>query len=376
MQFDIKEAADKGITVGVVGKRWSGKSTLLKKAIASLQSVAVSYDERIYKKKFPFRTVVCSTQDTWISDYKSSKRTLGIHHSEIAFNKNSYYYTKGAIRFALTILEDIPSRIRTPTARDSFEVMLESLISRSRKKGSENVFVFVSQFLSLIPEDVLPEISYYVFMQKGFSESHFRKKFPRQVCTNIRKTLETLGVHDYIVFDSNNYRISKPVSSYDVEPLVKCLCGEGYNGVEFDKSSISNGKVDSIRARVIRYHREHKKITVARIARELHLDPNYVSKIIWSGKSVGLVEQTKKKVSKFDKAVRKIRKNPLITDEELAKAVSSTVDSANVMKNKIFRRGLVSKEPLLQVRKEQSEKRIKEVEQFMKANSPWKVSER
>ena len=292
MSFDIYKSANEGVTVAIVGHRGSGKTTLIRHTIEALQRNAVNYNVQIYGKTFPFQTVVCCLQDTWEDDYKPYARKLGIRHSLVSFKKGKYYYTKQKIAHSLVILEDIPARINNPKSRKSFETMLKSLLSRSRRKRSSNVFIFVSQYLSVIPQDIIPEISHFVFMERGFNRSTLEEAFPKHICRKIAKHAYELTKYEYFIFDAERKIITRPYSTKQPIALVNALCLNGNVGeitLEAETEQPQTINVNTKKARILAYLRKHPFADTYEIAKKLGVDPQYVINVRAQAKKMGIL---------------------------------------------------------------------------------------
>jgi len=360
-KFDIKETAKKGIIVAIVGKAESGKTTLVRNLIAGLQKSAVDYQHSAYGKTFPFGTVICCLNDTWADDYENYKKELGLRHSLVSFAHGRYYYTRSAIRDALVVLEDIPSRIRTHKSEKAFEVMLKSIVSRRRRSTSGYVFIFVSQYLSLIPVDIIPEVDFFVFMQRGCSVSALREAFPSDVCNSVQKYLNVLSKHDYIVFNAERRILTAPTDTYNPELLLSALCGVSSGlGIVVEKGK-RDVKIGTKKDQIIRYAREHPDADYEEITLRLGFkNIAYTGKVLWQARKENLLMDLGRD-TKQTKLLKLLEKNPDAPLDELASAIDSTIDSVNVMKRNLIKQGLLSQEVLIEARRKKLLEKLKEL---------------
>ena len=366
--FDIEESARLGFSVCVAGRTYAGKTTLIKALVTAIRKRSVDKEERrdkIYGKEYGFPVVVCSLKDTWDDDYEEIKKELGLRKTNVGFNK--YYYLKRRFKNALIILEDIPARIINPKTKRQFENGIKSLLSRRRRTTSSNVYLFVTQYLGIIPEDIIPEISLFIFMYRGVSMKALREAFTNETARSIRKYVDRLGKHEYVIFDPETRSISRVYSTYDAEPIIRFLCGEkvidNQLGMDVDRGE---GGVGTKASQIVTFVKGLERFPTLNektiMASRLGTTTDYVNKVIWMNNKMGLLfTGEKQRVSKYDRVILLITESPSISNEELSEEIGSTLSSITVMRNKALREGEFRTEDAIKARKAEFERKMKEL---------------
>ena len=288
--FDLRKCAEDAKTIAVIGRAGSGKTTLVRELIRKLQSISVNHSFSLYGKTFPFLTLICSLKDTWKDDYITYKKELGLKHSVVSFTKGRYYYTQKMSQQSLIVLEDIPARLRSSRHKRAFEIMLKSLLSRRRRSSSKSVFIFVSQYLSLLPNDIIPEISYFVFMERGFNMSALRECFDNRVCKKVRRQCNELGKYEYFVFDVERMIISFPLDTKNPALLVNALLGNPFKTSQVVEHKNNLGVSAKTKTSQIKYElRQNPFISVYSLAKKLNTYPQFIINIRAQMRKMGLI---------------------------------------------------------------------------------------
>jgi hypothetical protein len=191
---------------------------------------------------------------------------------------------------SLIVLEDIPARVQSSRHKKAFEIMLRSLLSRRRRSSSKSVFIFVSQYLSLLPNDVIPEISYFVFMERGFNMSALRECFDNHVCKKIRQQCSELGKYEYFVFDVERMVISSPSNTKSPTLLIDALLGNNLKGSQIVENENTSKESVKTKTAQIRYElRQNPFISVYSLAQKLNTYPQFIINIRAQMRKMGLI---------------------------------------------------------------------------------------